>query len=104
MPSKQKLVTIMSIPGFLLGNTAQAELSIENIDCFAPEVTHTLTPSKETCDTVTVIIDATDPGFGGSEGVGLDDECYSWDGGNSWSDNNTYETDENGDGWITGSL
>lgn len=78
-------------------NSAEALVSITvaNIDRKGPEITSITCPEEWTAGNVTVSVQAGDLQEDGSEGSGLADEAYSFDGGSSWQ-GNTYTYMENG--------
>ncbi|MCR5799104.1 MAG: hypothetical protein K6G69_03425 [Lachnospiraceae bacterium] len=79
-----------------LSNVASKNITVSNIDRTAPiisSITYDDTPDIETT-LITVIVNDTQPD--GTPGAGLPTEPYSYDGGETWTDDNTHEVTENG--------
>lgn len=79
-----------------LDNQSSYEVSLHNVDCFSPtieavEYDHTKN-IRETVITVT----AKDVQPDGSDGIGLHEDAYSYDGGQTWTGENTLVVDRNG--------
>jgi len=70
-----------------LGNTAELNESVSNIDNHAPKISHTADPSSWTNGRVKVTFSASDTNPDGTEGCGLPAECFSYDNGETWTDN-----------------
>lgn len=79
-----------------LGNIATLDESVTNIDDHPPKVTHSISPSKWTNGKVRVTFDASDLNPDGSEGSGLPEDCFSYDSGETWTDNNVITMHKNG--------
>lgn len=68
-----------------LGNMCLINKSITNIDCTGPSVEYKMVSDSWTNRDVTLYLSAKDKNEDGSDGIGLEDNWYSLDGGNSWS-------------------
>jgi hypothetical protein len=68
----------------LVGNTGNAAVNVTNIDTTAPSISSSYDPITPTNGKVTVTITGSDTG-----GSGLPADAYSFDGGNTWTGNNT---------------
>ncbi len=79
-----------------LGNIASLDESVTNIDDHPPKVTHSISPSKWTNGKVRVTFSAIDLNPDQSEGSGLPEDCFSYDGGDTWTDNNVITMHKNG--------
>lgn len=79
----------------MLENTSQTTFNIRNIDREAPTVSISYDDTPNV-SSVMVSVDASDTMSDGSEGCGLPDQAYSYDNGNSWTNENTYIASENG--------
>jgi len=79
-----------------LGNVQNDSISVNNIDCFGPVVSHTLTPSGKTTSPVTATITAEDFGPDDNPGIGLPNDCYSFDNGETWTEDNEIIIPSNG--------
>ena len=69
-----------------LGNTAELDEEITNIDCYPPTVTYTLNPSVWTNRDVTVTFHVADINADGTDGIGLPELYISYDGRKTWTD------------------
>ncbi len=69
-----------------LGNMAELDEEITNIDCYPPTVTHRISPSYWTNRDVTVTFNIADINADGSDGIGLPELYISYDGGSTWTD------------------
>ena len=78
-----------------LGNTSSKEFNIENIDDYPPVVTHSVSTEEWTTESIEVILDSSDDKPNGQPGIGLPDECYSFDGGQTWTDDPKIIVDDN---------
>lgn len=78
-----------------LENTAKQTVEITNIDCFGPSISYKLSPAGKTTGPVTVTITAVDKGYKDSAGIGLPQDCYSYDEGATWTDENSFVTSYN---------
>ena len=78
-----------------LGNTVYLDEKIDNIDSWGPKLEYTVEPDTWTRDTVTVHLMATDINEDGTPGIGLAEEWYSLDEGNSWKSETELELAEN---------
>lgn len=68
-----------------LDNTTKENIQISNIDSYAPQFNVLITPNEWTNQEVEVVIEANDINPDGSNGCGIADQGYSFDGGQSWS-------------------
>ena len=78
-----------------LGNTAVSDEAITNIDDYAPTVSHYLYPGYWTNGNVEVSFEAKDVNPDGSEGIGLPDDCFSYDSGRTWTDEDSVTVNDN---------
>lgn len=78
-----------------LGNTGEIQVEITNVDVTGPEVTVDWDKTPNLGE-VTVLISAEDLQKDGSTGSGLDQLPYSYDGGETWTDENIFQVKENG--------
>lgn len=78
-----------------LGNISRQAIDISNIDCYGPVISYKLSPAGKTTGPVTITVTARDKGYGNSDGIGLPEECFSFDEGNSWTSQNTYKVSNN---------
>lgn len=78
-----------------LDNQNSERIEIDNIDDYAPMISHILYPGYWTNQDVEVIFEAKDVNPDGSKGIGLPDDCYSYDSGNTWTDDNIYVVSDN---------
>lgn len=79
-----------------LGNTSGVKtIAVSKVDTTVPEVTVKYNPY--TSAEIRIQIEASDQQPDGSEGSGLADKPYSYDGGQTWTDSNTFWVDQNGD-------
>lgn len=83
-----------------LGNTFEADIDIDNLDTYAPTVTYTLYPDYWTNKNVEIWLDARDINDDGSDGIGLPDDCYSYNNGESWTDEDEMLATDNGDYFV----
>lgn len=79
-----------------LGNENSASVSITNIDDYKPLVSHVLYPGFWTNGDVEVSFSAFDRNPDGNEGIGLPDDCFSYDSGITWTSENVVVMTENG--------
>lgn len=79
-----------------LGNTETAQITVEGIDSYGPEILYENRPAVWTNQNVAIVITVSDYNADGSEGVGLHDAPYSWDGGKTWSTETSYLMSANG--------
>ena len=79
-----------------LGNTASQEVHIKNIDDYDPQLSHSVSDTAWSVGPVDVIFTGTDNNSDGNPGVGLPDDCYSYDGGITWTDKSVVTMDDNG--------
>jgi len=78
-----------------LENTAVYNISCSNIDTTGPTI-HSVDYNKEkNVKSVTLTVTAEDLQPDGSAGAGLHEEAYSYDGGKTWTGQNTYEVVKN---------
>ena len=82
-------------------NTGRAEIAvpIHNIDVTAPSVLKTVKEPEEEWTDSSVLVrleDVRDLQPDGSEGCGLHEKPYSYDGGNSWTEETSFQYKENG--------
>lgn len=68
-----------------LENMVTQEIHITNIDCYAPTLRYEMKHDSWTNEDVKLYLRAEDVNADGSSGIGLADNWYSLDGGNSWS-------------------
>ncbi len=68
-----------------LENVVTQEISITNIDCYAPTLNYEMKHDSWTNEDVKLYLRAEDINADGSGGIGLADSWYSLDGGNSWN-------------------
>lgn len=68
-----------------LENVITQEIHITNIDCYAPSLSYEMKHDSWTNEDVKLYLRAADVNADGSSGIGLADNWYSLDGGNSWS-------------------
>lgn len=78
-----------------LGNIAVYDEKITNIDDYAPTVHHSLYPGYWTNGSVEVSFDAEDVNPDGSPGIGLPNDCFSYDSGHTWTDEDSVTVDDN---------
>lgn len=73
-------------------------MDIKNVDVTGPEASWDTNPKADTWTrgNVTVIITAKDLQPDGTDGCGLADAAYSYDGGLTWTSDNTYVMTDNG--------
>jgi len=74
----------------------KVSLSVRNIDTTAPVISTEYDESPQ-LPVVTLTVHATDMQPDLSEGSGLADEAYSYDGGSTWCSQSSYEIKKNGD-------
>lgn len=79
-----------------LGNTETAQITVENVDSYGPEILYENRPAVWTNGNVTLVIAATDKNADGSAGIGLNEAPFSWDGGKSWNGDTSYIMSANG--------
>ena len=79
-----------------LENTSSYEVSFYNVDNLAPTIESVEYDDTPNALSVTVTVKASDVQADGSEGCGLHELPYSFDGGNTWTDSPVWETDRNG--------
>ncbi|MBQ8247892.1 MAG: hypothetical protein IJZ42_12225 [Lachnospiraceae bacterium] len=78
----------------IAGNTVKKEITVNNIDKKAPEITSLIAdPMPWYSGSCIVTVSAQDDEKSGS---GLDDMPYSWDGGKTWTDEANYELSHEG--------
>ncbi|MGN0299736.1 MAG: hypothetical protein ACI4C2_00135, partial [Lachnospiraceae bacterium] len=80
-----------------LDNRAERILTITNIDDYKPNVSHILYPGYWTNQDVTVTFIADDRRPDNIDGVGLPDDCFSYDSGKTWTSEDSISVSENGD-------
>ena len=80
-----------------LDNISTQSISINNIDNTPPTITYTFTPAQETYESVVITVSAKDINADGSDGIGLDEKCYSFDNGITYNSDNSITVDKNGD-------
>lgn len=80
-----------------LDNRAERILTITNIDDYKPNVSHILYPGYWTNQDVTVTFIADDRRPDNIDGVGLPDDCFSYDSGRTWTSEDSISVSENGD-------
>ncbi len=68
-----------------LENVVYREINISNIDCYAPTLSYEMKHDSWTNEDVKLYLHAQDKNADGSSGIGLADNWYSLDGGNTWS-------------------
>ena len=78
-----------------LGNTAQKTIEITGLDVYGPTVRYIISSIPDITVRVGITLSATDTGFNGGDGIGLPKDCYSYDEGATWTDNNYITADEN---------
>ena len=78
-----------------LGNIAVLDEAITNIDDYAPTVRHSLYPGYWTNGSVEVEFEAEDINPDGSPGIGLPDNCFSYDSGHTWTDEDSITVEDN---------
>lgn len=77
----------------MAGNTVVRSIEISNIDKHSPEITGiSKAPSPWYSGKLILTVEAKDIG-NGNEGCGLAEEAYSFDGGNTWTNQPYYEVD-----------
>lgn len=77
----------------MAGNTVVRSIEISNIDKQSPEITDIVkTPVPWYSGKLTLTVEAKDIG-NGNDGSGLAEEAYSFDGGNTWTNQSYYEVD-----------
>lgn len=80
----------------ILENQSSYEVSFSNVDCSPPTIDAVdYDRTKNIRDTV-VTVTARDIQPDGSEGIGLHEEAYSYDGGQTWTKDNTLPVNKNG--------
>lgn len=79
-----------------LGNTSTITVSVKNIDNEAPNITKCIWDETPNLLTTTVELEANDIMADGSEGSGLADKAYSYDGGKTWTADASKKITENG--------
>lgn len=78
-----------------LENICHLGEDIGNIDDCGPRLLYTLQPDSWTKENVVIHLEVEDKNADGSNGIGLPQEWYSLDGGNSWQSENTFVAEEN---------
>lgn len=78
-----------------LGNAAGDTVTVARVDHTAPEAV--VSYNRNTASEVRITVTAKDPQPDGSQGSGLPERPYSYDGGESWTADHTHWADENGD-------
>lgn len=68
-----------------LENVAMQDITIANIDCYAPFLNYEMRHDSWTNEDVKIFLHAGDINADGSSGIGLAGNWYSLDGGNSWN-------------------
>lgn len=79
-----------------LGNITETEVNIQNIDSCGPNISYTLYPSHWTNQYVNVVFSVEDVKEDGTKGIGLPQECYSYDNDGNWCDEDSRMMYENG--------
>lgn len=79
-----------------LENSSSYEVSFSHIDNLAPTIESVEYDDTPNVLSVSIVVTATDIQPDGSEGCGLHELPYSFDGGNTWTNNPEYVTDRNG--------
>lgn len=80
-----------------LGNTAEAEIKVGNIDNEAPRIDSIQYDSTPNIKSTSILVECSDVMSDGRYGCGLDEEAYSFDGGKNWTSVNELYVDKNGD-------
>ncbi len=78
--------TVTLIVRDLFDNRTTQSVRIQNIDKKGPRISYTINPSGWTKDSVFVTLTSEDWQEDGTEGIGMQPEHYSWDGGITWTD------------------
>ena len=79
-----------------LGNENGQIVTIDNIDDYMPTVSHALYPGYWTNGDVEVSFTVYDRNPDGSDGIGLPNDCFSYDSGKTWTSENTIVMSDNG--------
>ena len=79
-----------------LENASSYEVSFYHVDNLAPTIENIEYDDTPNVLSTTLTVSASDVQTDGSDGCGLHEMPYSFDGGNTWTDNPVYETDRNG--------
>ena len=79
-----------------LENVSSYEISFYHVDNLAPTIENVEYDDTPNVLSTTLTVTASDVQADGSEGCGLHELPYSFDGGNTWTDNPVFETDRNG--------
>ena len=80
----------------ILDNQSTYEVSLHNVDCFEPTIESVEYDDTKNIRETVLTITAKDVQPDGSEGSGLHKEAYSYDGGQTWTQDNTLIIDRNG--------
>lgn len=78
-----------------LGNVARKSIYISNIDSTPPDFQVSLNPDGWTNQSVELSIQAEDINPDGSDGSGVDEDGYSYDGGSTWCNSSTMLLNQN---------
>ena len=76
-------------------NISYQEVAIINIDDFAPRISYEMVHPYWTNKDVNLYLHAEDINADGSDGIGLEENWYSLDGGNSWTNEKVQVYEEN---------
>ena len=79
-----------------LGNSREEKVTVRNIDKTAPVIKKVMLSDQTNAKSVNVCIVAEDLQPDTSQGCGLHEEAYSWDGGKTWQSSGYYEIVQNG--------
>lgn len=79
-----------------LENQSSYEVSFGNVDCFEPTIDAVEYDHTKNIRETVITIAARDVQPDGSEGIGLHEEAYSFDGGQTWTTENTLPVNKNG--------
>lgn len=79
----------------MLDNRCQKIVNITNLDNYMPTVSHILYPDFWTNGNVKVIFLVNDKNTDGTDGIGLENSCFSYDSGNMWTDENEIVAEDN---------
>jgi len=78
-----------------LENEMHMEETVANLDCTGPEIIYKMEPDSWTRKNVIIKLEARDINEDGSEGIGLEENWYSLDGGITWVNKRELEYDKN---------
>ncbi len=87
--------TIMIAVRDKLENTSYQEVAITNIDSYAPQISYEMVHPYWTNKDVNLYLHAEDRNADGSDGIGLEENWYSLDGGITWTNEKVQVYEEN---------